>query len=155
MYEGHVASDIGETRPESNLEASTDNDDLDNGYVCFPQEIPVLEAAPQNNGVVSTPSLKRGREREETPSPKKFESILGGKVLTLQLKTLRLIEETKDDMPVTNKRKIDRPLGRSLHHPHCVSLCQSALGIILALLIRTKKSCMLPCLVVFFPSNRI
>lgn len=38
-------------------------------------------------------------------------------MLTLQLKTLGLIEETKDDMPVTNKRKIDRPLGSENKNP--------------------------------------
>ncbi|PRQ25920.1 hypothetical protein RchiOBHm_Chr6g0288921 [Rosa chinensis] len=54
---------------------------------------------------------KRGREEVIVPSPKKFKTILGGKLLTLHAEVLGLAEVEDDVALVTLKKRSGRPLG--------------------------------------------
>ncbi|PRQ21398.1 hypothetical protein RchiOBHm_Chr7g0238801 [Rosa chinensis] len=57
------------------------------------------------------PSKKRERGGACHPSPKKFKTILGGKIPTLHAEALGLIEEDGDLTLVSLKKKSGRPLG--------------------------------------------
>ncbi|KAM5557576.1 hypothetical protein ABKV19_024782 [Rosa sericea] len=56
-------------------------------------------------------SKKRDRNGGCDPSPKKFKTILSGKIPTLQADALGLIEDDNDTPLVTLKKKMGRPLG--------------------------------------------
>ncbi|KAL6195801.1 hypothetical protein ACLB2K_031419 [Fragaria x ananassa] len=74
------------------------------------QEIPAVEITTMSDESVSTLTRKRGRDRGITASLKKFKTILEGKVITLQLESLGLVEDSKDEQLLTYKKKFGRPL---------------------------------------------
>ncbi|XP_062020791.1 uncharacterized protein LOC133737199 [Rosa rugosa] len=80
----------------------------------------VLKYIPPTEDVHMEPKVykKRSRNGGCTPSPKKFKTILGGKLLTLQADALGLVETDKESEQGILKKKVGRPLGSKNKNPH-------------------------------------